>query len=130
MALTYVEIEDRYKCITQTQPLITEVIIGDAQNGAYLIFLDQELKGINKTANLGNASNVKNKRTIISATVVDTLDETNWVSITVNIKEGSNTTVYGPYSKEASNNLDTVCFIIKILNSADSSTRSIKTKRR
>lgn len=130
MAVTFVEIEDRYQAKTKTLPIEASVIIGDGQNGAYLIFLDQELKGNNSEAVLGNAADVKGKRTIVSATVVDTLEETNWTSLTVTIKEGENTTVFGPYSKEVAAHLDTVCFIIKILNSVPSGSRSVKIKRK
>jgi hypothetical protein len=130
MAVTFVEIEDRYQPKTKTLPLEAQVVIGDGQHGAYLIFLDQELKGNNASAVLGNATAVKDKRTIVSATVVDTLEETNWTSITVIIKEGENETVYGPYSKEVAENMDTVCFIIKILNNGAPASRGIKIKKR
>jgi hypothetical protein len=130
MAVTFVEIEDRYQPKTKTLPIEAQVVIGDGQHGAYLIFLDQELKGNNDTAVLGNAAAVKDKRTVVSATVVDTLEETNWTSITVTIKEGENKTVYGPYSKEVAENMDTVCFIIKILNTVAAASRSIKIKKR
>ncbi len=130
MAVTFVEIEDRYQPKTKTLPIEAHVTIGDGQNGAYLIFLDQQLKGNNDMAVLGNAAAVKGKRTIVSATVVDTMDETNWTSLTVTIKEGNNETVYGPYSKEVAENLDTVCFIVKILNNAVPASRSVKIKRK
>jgi hypothetical protein len=116
MAITYVEIEDRYKPKTTDQNISVSVIIGDAGVGAYLIFLDKKLKGANKPANLGKSAAVLRKRTIISATVPDVLDETNWTSITIWVEEGNKRTIYGPYSKEVPNNLDTVCFLIKILN--------------
>jgi hypothetical protein len=116
MAITYVEIEDRYKPKTTDQVIEVSVQIGDGQTGAYLIFLDRKLKGANKTAKIGNAAAVIGKRTIVSVTAVDELEETNWTSVTVTIKEGNQETRYGPYSKEASQNLDTICFIIKISN--------------
>ncbi|HEY8936482.1 MAG TPA: hypothetical protein VIM65_14730 [Cyclobacteriaceae bacterium] len=116
MAITYVEIEDRYQTQTQSENVTVEVTIGDAGVGAYIIFLDKVLKAANTTANLGKASEVIGKRTIISATIPDTLDETNWTSVTVYIKEGSQSKTYGPYSKHVSNNLDTVNFIIQIIN--------------
>lgn len=116
MAITYVEIEDRYKPKNMNESITVSVIIGDGQTGAYLIFLDQHLKGANKSAKIGKATDVLGKRTIISATVVDELDQTNWTSLTITIAEGNSTTQYGPYSKEASKHLDTICYIIKILN--------------
>lgn len=116
MAITYVEIEDRYQIQTQNENITVEVTIGDAGVGAYVIFLDKVLKASNTIANLGKASEVIGKRTIISATVPDVLDETNWTSITVFVKEGNLSKTYGPYSKQVSNNLDTVCFIIQIIN--------------
>lgn len=116
MAVTYVEIEDRYKPKTAEEPIEVSVIIGDGQSGGYLIFLEQKLKASNKAAKLGRARDVVEKRTIVSATVVDEMDETNWTSVTVVITEGSTQTRYGPYSKQAAQNLDTICYLIKILN--------------
>lgn len=119
MATSYVEIEDKYKPKTANEQISISVEVGDAQNGAYVIFLGTKLKGSNTTASMGTQSDVLGKNSIISATVVDVMEETNWTSVTVKIKEGSNEQVYGPYSKEVATHLDTVCFIIKILNTND-----------
>lgn len=119
MATSYIEIEGKYKPQTSDQEIFISVEIGDAQTGAYLIFLGTKLKGNNSTANMGKQSDVLGKKSIISATVVDVMEETNWTSLTVRIKEGSNEEVYGPYTKEVATHLDTVCFIIKILNTND-----------
>jgi len=62
MALILVEIEDRYQPKTKTLPIEVHVTIGDGQNGAYLIFLDQQLKGNNTTAVLGNAGTKNTER--------------------------------------------------------------------
>jgi len=117
MATTYVEIDDKYIPKTSDQLISISAEIGDGQAGAYLVFLDKKLKGNNVTADIGKKNEVLGKRSIISATVIDTLEETNWTSLTIKIKEGANEQVYGPYSKEVAKHLDTVCFIIKILNS-------------
>lgn len=117
MATTYVEIEDKYIPKTSDQPIFVSAEIGNGQTGAYVIFLDKKLKGNNATANMGVKADVLGKKSIISATVVDTLDETNWTSLTIKIKEGANEQVYGPYTKEVATHLDTVCYIIKISNS-------------
>lgn len=116
MAITYIEIEDRYRPTSADQPIEVSVRIGDAQTGGYLIFLDKDLKGANKNAKLGTAAQVIGKRTIVAATVVDELNSTNWTSVTVFIEEGNKKTQYGPYSKEASQHLDTISYNIKILN--------------
>lgn len=114
MAITYVEIEDRYAVKTSKEPVEISAIIGDAQPGAYLTFLDKKLKSANKPAKLGKKSEITGKRVLVSATVVDERDETNWTSVTIEVKEGKSVTTYGPYSKEASENLDTICFLIQI----------------
>lgn len=116
MAITYVEIEDCYITKTANKPITVYAEIGDAQKGGYLIFLDQKLKGNNAPAVIGVASEVQEQWTIISATVIDVMDQTNWTSLTITITEDSYKKVYGPYSKQVSNDLDTVCYIIKILN--------------
>jgi hypothetical protein len=116
MAVSFVEIEDRYKPKTTDQTIFASVLIGDAGVGGYVIFLDMVLKGINKRASLGKASKVLGKRTTLSVTVPDVLEETNWTSITVLIEEGNSKTTYGPYRKEVVQHLDTVCFVVKILN--------------
>ena len=116
MAHTNVEIEDQYACKTEAEPVVVSVIIGDGNPGAFLVFLDRKLKGANKTSSLGKPKAIKGKKTIVSATVTDEMDETNWTSVTVIYQEGDNRTAFGPYSKEVAKNLDTVGFIIKISN--------------
>ena len=88
--------------------------IGDGQTGSYIIFLDKKIISVNTDADMGNAAAVLNKRGLVSATVVDELDETNWTSVTVTVKEGDTQTVFGPYSKEAKENLDTICYLIQL----------------
>lgn len=117
MAVTYVEIEDKYQPKTTNKDIKVHAEIGDGQGGGYLIFLNQKFMGNSVEANLGKANDVNRKWIIISSTVIDKLDETNWTSLTIYITEGDNITVYGPYKKEVQKHLDTVCYIIKILNS-------------
>jgi hypothetical protein len=116
MAIIYVEVEDKYKPKTVDKDIEVAVTVGDAQTGAYMIFLEKKLKGANKSAKMGKAADVIGKRTIVSATVVDKLDETNWTSLTITITEGTNSTKYGPYSKQVAQNYDTVSYIIQIHN--------------
>lgn len=113
---TYVEIEDQYNPIAGNTPIEVSVQIGDGQQGAYLIFLDQVLKGTNQTAVIGSSADVAGKKTIVSATVTDMLEETNWTSVTITVKQGTATKVYGPYSKQVAVNFDTVCYLVKITN--------------
>lgn len=119
MSTTYVEIDDKYQPIAEDGNIEVSVNIGDGQPGAYLIFLDQDLKGANVPAKIGTPSQVLGKRTIISATITDVLDETNWTSVTITVKQGTTLKTYGPYSKQVVKNLDTVCYIIKISNTND-----------
>jgi hypothetical protein len=115
MAISYVEIEDRYFVQpADTDDVIVSVIIGDGQTGGYLIFLDKKFKAANKSANLKTANRLVGKRCLVSATITDTLNETNWTSVTVQIQNGNNSKAYGPYSKEAAANLDTICYAISI----------------
>lgn len=119
MSTTYVEIEDKYQPIPEGGNIEVTVNLGDGQPGAYLIFLNQDLKGANVPAKIGTSTEVLGKRTIVSATITDVLDETNWTSVTVNVKQGTSVKTYGPYSKQVPKNLDTVCYIIKISNTND-----------
>jgi hypothetical protein len=115
MAITYVDIEDRYFVQpSDTDDIIISVIIGDGQTGGYLIFLDNQFKAANKNANLKTAHKLLDKRCLIVATVVDMLNQTNWTSVTVQIQNGNNSKVYGPYSKEAAAHLDTISYSISI----------------
>lgn len=113
---TYLEIEDQYTPIAGNTNIEVSVKIGDGQQGGYLIFLEQILKGANQPAIIGTPASVAGKRTIISATVTDVLDETNWTSVTVTVKQGDVVRVYGPYSKQVAANFDTVNYMIKITN--------------
>jgi|GEM_PF-1074637 len=115
MAITYVEIEDRYFVNpTDNNDIIVNLIIGDGQIGGYMIFLDKKFKSTNKAANLKAANALAGKKCLISAAIIDTLDETNWTSVTVKIENGNDTKIYGPYSKEAAAHLDTICYTISI----------------
>jgi len=115
MAITYVEIEDRYFVNpSDKNAIIVSVIIGNGQTGGYMIFLEKQFKSANKPANLKTAAALAGKRCLISATIVDMLDETNWTSIIVKVQNGQDTKQYGPYSKEAAMHLDTVSYAISI----------------
>lgn len=114
-----VEIEDRYKPVASNQDIQVAVTIGDAQEGASIILLEQTFLSANGTAVIGQAPAVLRKRTVISATVVDVMGETNWTSVTVTFTENGQQKVFGPYSKEVKADRDTVCYLIQILNTND-----------
>lgn len=111
---TYVDIEDRYHLKTDNEEVNVDVIIGNAQPGAYSIFLNSKLVGQNKPIGLGKASSLANKKLLVSVVVQDERVETNWTSAEIVIKEGSNKISYGPYSKEVNEHLDTIIYTIKI----------------
>lgn len=117
MANIYVDLEDTYKPKTTSEKIEVSVQIGDAGDevGAYMIFLGLKLKGANKPATLGKASDVIGKAALISATVPDELEETNWTSFKVVFKEGNSTTEFGPYKKLVPTHLDVVCYTLRIL---------------
>jgi hypothetical protein len=118
MSNVYFEIEEKYKLKTTNETVKVSVRIGDAGDGAggYLIFLDLALKGANKTATMGKASAIAGKWTIVSATIPDVLEETNWVSVTVFVHEGDSKKKYGPYPRQLPNHKDIANFLIKIEN--------------
>jgi len=115
MAITYVDIQDRYFIKTDnTNDIRINVIIGDGQTGAYVIFEDKKLKAANKSANLKAANKLVGKRCLVAATIVDMMNSTNWTSVTVEVLDGNKKQTYGPYSKEAPLQLDTIGYTISI----------------
>jgi len=115
MAVKHVDLDDCYIPETQDQDIIVSVEIGDGQSGAYTIFLGRKLVSANMPANLGNKSHIGKKNTIITVTVVDTLKETNWTSMTVFVKEGTgDPTQFGPYKVQAENHLDIIIYSLKL----------------
>jgi len=116
MAVKFIDLNDSYKIKTATEDIIVDVQIGDGQVGAYSIFLGQKFISANTPANLDKKANVKGKSTIVSVTVADVLEETNWTSMTVFVKEDESKTTYGPYKALAENHLDTVIFSLKLIN--------------
>jgi len=116
MAVKHVDLADIYTPKTSTKNIIVDVQIGDGQSGAYTIFLGMKLLGANEPANLGKKANVIGKKTTISVTIIDTLEETNWTSMTVFVSEGDAITVYGPYKVEAEEHLDTIIYTLKLVN--------------
>ncbi len=114
MANTYVDIEDNYSLKSQEDDVYADVIIGNAQPGAYSIFLNTELIGQNKRVKAGKASGLVDKKLVFSVVVQDEREETNWTSAEITLEEGNSRTSYGPYSREVNAHLDTVTYTIKI----------------
>ena len=115
MAVSYLELEDNYNVKTDDKPISIEVEVGNGQSGAYVIFLGKKLKGTNSPAPLGQKADVKGQKATIATTVADTLQETNWTSVTVYVIEGENRTTFGPYKKQAAQHLDTIIYTLQIL---------------
>ncbi len=116
MAVKHVDLDDCYIPKTNDKDIIVDVEIGDGQEGSYAIFLGADFIEANAPATLGKKADVVDKRTTISVTIVDELEETNWTSITVFISEGTNRTKYGPYKVQAENHLDTVIYTLKLVH--------------
>ncbi len=115
MANSYIDIEEKYDLKSQNDMITVSVTIGNAQSGAYSIFLGPELISQNKPADLGSAEFVKAKKMILSCVVQDTRTETNWTSMKVELIEGSRDKInFGPYSKEVNKDLDTVTYTFKL----------------
>lgn len=116
MAVKEIDFTDCYTPKTEDKQNSISVDIGDGQTGSYSIFLGTSLVTTNTTASLGTKKNMLGKAVTISVTVVDTLQETNWTSMTVRLKEeGQEEKVYGPYRHLAEAHLDTVVFVLKLI---------------
>ena len=116
MAVKFVDLDDSYVPQTSTENIIVDVEIGDGQVGAYSIFLGKKHIKSNSQANLGKKADVSGKKILISVTVIDTLKETNWTSMSVFVTEGDQTIQYGPYKVMAENHLDTIIYTLKLIN--------------
>lgn len=116
MAVKFVDLNDTYRIKTTTKNIIVDVLIGDGQVGAYSIFLGKKFINANAAADLGKKTDVKEKPTLVSVTIADVLEETNWTSMAVLITEGESKMTYGPYKALAENHLDTVIFTLKLTN--------------
>lgn len=116
MAVKHVDFDDTYSIQTIIKDIVVDVEIGDGQVGSYSVFLGRKLINSNAPARIGKKADVSGKKTIISVTVVDTLKETNWTSMTVLITEGATKTIYGPYKVMAENHLDIVIYTLKLVN--------------
>ena len=117
MAVKHIDLDDCYNVKTGDKEIVVKVDVGDGQKGSYLIFLGTKFISANAPGTLGKKADVVNKKTTISVTIVDTLKETNWTSMTVYVQEGSGQPKkYGPYSAEAEHHLDTIIYTLKLLN--------------
>lgn len=117
MAVKHIDLEDCYVPKTSTKPVVVDVQIGDGQDGAYAVFLGTDFVGANAPVTLGKKADLKGKRTTVSVTIVDQLEETNWTSVTVHVTEGeSNSQTFGPYKTQAENHLDTVIYTLKLIH--------------
>lgn len=115
MAVKHVDLDDFYFPKTDDKDIIVNVEIGEGQEGSYAIFLGTDFIEANAPANLGKKADVITKKTTISVTIVDELEETNLTSITVLITEGpGRPTKFGPYKAQAENHLDTVIYTLKL----------------
>lgn len=116
MSVKNIDIKEKYVPLTDTEDIIVEVSIGDSGDatGSYAVFLGTQFIEANAPANLGKKAAILLKKTTISVTVPDLLQESNHCSITVQISEGTNITQFGPYMSEVGNHLDTAFYIIQI----------------
>lgn len=115
MATTYFEAEDIYKLQSIDNTLSLSVTIGDGQGGGYIIFKDTKLIASNKKTSIRKLNDLVGKWLTFVVVIKDKLEETNWTSVTINLKETDNEVVsFGPYKREVQNHLDTVCYSIKI----------------
>lgn len=117
MAVKHIDLDDCYEPKSATKDITVEVAIGDGQSGSYAIFLGTDFLVANGPAKLGKKADLKGKKTTVSVTIVDELEETNWTSITVYVSEGKdNRTQFGPYKTQADNHLDTVIYTLKLVH--------------
>ena len=115
MAVKLVDLDDVYIPKTEDKDIIVDVTIGDGQDGSYAIFLGTDFIEANAPANLGKKANVVGKKTTVSVTIVDELQETNWTSMTVYVSEGPGKPAkFGPYKSQAENHLDTIIYTLKL----------------
>lgn len=115
MATTYFEAEDLFKLHSTSHALDLSVTIGDGQGGGYLIFRDTKLIASNKKITIKKLSDLQDKWLTFVVVIKDKLEETNWTSVSITIKETDKEAItFGPYKREVQNHLDTVCYSIKI----------------
>jgi hypothetical protein len=117
MAVKHIDLEDKYIPRTSNEDIIVEVEIGDAGDevGSYAIFLGTKFISADEPANLGTKSDLTGKKTTISVTIPDVLQETNWTSMTVFVTEGDGEAkVFGPYRSELEHHLDTAIYTLKL----------------
>lgn len=98
-----------------SKDLILDIAIGDGQqDSAVSIFLGPASQGRALHTNLGRANDAKGKTLTIVVVIQDRMNETNWTSCTMVLTSGGQKITYGPFSKEAVNNLDTIIYTLKI----------------
>ena len=116
MTVIFYDLDDvNFTTVTEDEDITAWAEIGDGQNGAYLIFLGMEFKGENKRTFLGKGAEVKGRKGLVSATITDTLQQTNRTSITVFVQEGNLPfRSFGPYKKEVPADKDTIVFTLGI----------------
>ncbi len=105
-----------YIPVTDDKDIIIEVKIGNAgdEEGSYAVFLGKVFIDANAPANMGKKADVSGQKATVSVTIVDELEETNWTSMTVIIREGNHEIAFGPYSEEVDEQNDTINYILKI----------------
>ncbi|HUC82004.1 MAG TPA: hypothetical protein VMR70_13895 [Flavisolibacter sp.] len=117
MAVKHVDLDDCYVPKSSDKEIVVKVEIGDGQDGSYSVFLGTSFIVANAPARLGKKADIMGKSTIVSAIVVDVLQETNWTSMTVLVTEGSGKpTKFGPYKTQAETHLDTVIYTLKLIH--------------
>ena len=114
MATVYVEVDEKYKISNHDAKISIDAKKYDGQGGAYSFFINENYLGSNKEKRVGIGKNLNDKTITISATIKDKLEETNWTSIKIFIKEDDDIKKEYEYSKEAEKHLDTVQYLIKI----------------
>jgi hypothetical protein len=106
--------KEKYTARYADAPLVLDVVIGDGQTSSWSVFVDNTPVGGSKPTTIGNGGSLFDKTTTVTATVRDTLHETNWTSITISITESGVTTEFGPYKREVPADKDTCVYTVLI----------------
>lgn len=114
MAISYYKIEDNFNIDENNKDVKLEVLIGDGHDGAFIISADDKICTVNKPAQFSNLEDLKNKWINVVVSVLDTMNETNWTSVTLKFENNKISKSFGPFKKEVDNNHDTIIFIIRI----------------
>jgi hypothetical protein len=113
MGNTYYNEQEQYQLNSQDDTITIHVSTGNGMESTYKIYKNGSKIATNSTGNAGIASTCNGSEIKVIAVIDDTVSQTNWTNVKIDVKEGNQTKTYS-YQNDLPQNSDTAIYTILI----------------